>query len=415
MLAPSNKQLDFLSWEVGMFFHFGIRSFNPGHRDWDGLEMPAETFNPDSLDCVQWMRAAKIIGAKYAIMTTKHHDGFALWPTKFSKYSVAASTWKDGKGDVVREFVNACRAEDIKVGLYYSPAQWGSTAVEFKNEVEYDDYFINQISELLSDYGKIDYLWFDGCGSSGHKYDQKRIINVIRTLQPDILIFSMWDPDTTWVGNEDGYATLPNLYEREVTVLGEKKRMFMPLECDCRLRTNWFYDHDESTTKSVEELVGMYEMSVGRGSNLLLNVGPDNHGLIPQPDIRRLKQFRAELDARYGCQMPFEKPVKTAENTYLVAYSEEACRLIGDHPQLPLVHSAVISENLLKGQSVKRFRLYAQIPTLYADNDNFYCVYTGETIGHKYIARFPAIRTSRLKLVIEQCEGEAVIDDIKIY
>ena len=153
------RQVEFLDWEFGIFFHFGIRSFYPGHRDWDGIEMPAEGFDPKSLDCGQWIRIAKEAGATYAILTCKHHDGFALWPSAQSRYSVANTPWKDGKGDVVREFTDACREYGLKIGLYYSPAQWGSHAIPFSNAKEYDDYFIAQITELLSNYGKIDYLY----------------------------------------------------------------------------------------------------------------------------------------------------------------------------------------------------------------------------------------------------------------
>ena len=160
-----------MDWEFGMFFHFGIRSFYPGHDDWDGLPMPASAFNPARLDCGSWVRAAKNAGAKYCIFVTKHHDGFANWPSKYSDYSVAQSPWKGGKGDVVKEFTDACRRYNMKVGLYYSPAQWGGT-VRFDHPEEYDDYFENQVSELLTNYGTIDYLWFDGCGSENHEYDK---------------------------------------------------------------------------------------------------------------------------------------------------------------------------------------------------------------------------------------------------
>lgn len=160
-IMPSARQIEFLDWEFGVFFHFGIRSFYPGHKDWDDKPMDVSAFNPDRLDCDDWIRTVCDAGAKYAILVCKHHDGFANWPTKYSDYSVANAPWKDGKGDVVREFVDACRKYDMKVGLYYSPAQWGGQ-IAFKNGKEYDDYFINQISELLTGYGKIDYLWFDG-------------------------------------------------------------------------------------------------------------------------------------------------------------------------------------------------------------------------------------------------------------
>lgn len=413
--VPAQKQLDFLDWEVGMFFHFGIRSFNHGHRDWDGIEMKPESFDPAQLDCDQWMRAAKLIGAKYAIMTTKHHDGFALWPSRFTSYSVAASPWKNGKGDVVREFTDACRRNGLKVGLYYSPAQWGNSGAAFADGKEYDDYFINQISELLTGYGKIDYLWFDGCGSGGHQYDQRRIISAIRSMQKDLLIFGMWDPDTKWVGNEDGYAYEPNLYVKSLNVLGEQKEVFVPAECDCKLRESWFYDLNESTIKSVEELIGMYEMSVGRGNNLLLNVGPDDRGLICEPDVKRLTELGAEITRRYGCPLAYEEFRRIDEDTYTLSLGKKRAREIGDHTLLPLTRAVILNEDISAGQSVLGFKLYADVPTLNPDCSNRYCVYSGETIGHKRICRIPAIRTARFTLVITKKDGDAVIRDIRAY
>ena len=157
-IIPAKGQLEFMDWEFGVFFHFGIRSFFLGHRDWDNQPMPASAFNPDQLDCEQWIRTASEAGATYAILVCKHHDGFANWPTKYSDYSVAQTPWKDGKGDVVREYVDACRKYGLKVGLYYSPAQWGGST-SFSEAKEYDDYFIGQISELLTNYGRICLLY----------------------------------------------------------------------------------------------------------------------------------------------------------------------------------------------------------------------------------------------------------------
>ena len=415
MIIPTSKQLEFLSWEVGMFFHFGIRTFFNGHRDWDGEEMSPDKFCPEYLDCRQWLKSAKLIGAKYAIMTAKHHDGFALWPTKLSPYSVAASPWKNGRGDVVREFTDACRAEGIKCGLYYSPAQWGSHAVEFKDGREYDDYFIGQISELLSNYGRIDYIWFDGCGSNGHSYDQKRIVSEIRRLQPDILIFDMWDPDTRWVGNEDGYAPSPNFYEKEMNVLGEKKTVFAPAECDCKIRKNWFYDLDEYSLKSVDELMGMYHMSVGRGSNLLLNVGPDERGLLPERDVKRLSEFGSEIERLYGRDLGFEKAEKAGEDLFIARYSPRRLKLYKETEQLPLVSAAVIQEDVSQGQKITSWKLYACLPSLQPETAIRLLVARGDTIGHKAIVRFPALRTARLELEVASREGEAVITDIKAY
>ena len=415
-IAPTEKQLKFLSWEFGAFFHFGIRTFNCGHVDWDGLDMPAETFNPTSLDCRQWVREVKNVGAKYAVMTTKHHDGFALWPSKYTKYSVAASPWKGGKGDVVREFTDACREEGVAVGLYYSPAQWGATAVTFDKEEEYDDYFINQISELLTNYGKIDYLWFDGCGSGDHKYDQKRIIGVIRSLQPDITIFGMWDPDTSWVGNEDGYAPENNTGIIETNVLGEKKTVYQPLECDCRIRGHWFYDRDLYSLKSVDELCAMYELSVGRGANLLLNIGPDERGLLPETDVARLRQWRAELDRRYACPLPFEPMKKEAENVYSVEYSYETLNeKIGDTDFIPLCRAVILKEDITGGVGSRGFKLWAHIPSRPRPSDRKVCVYVGETIGRRRIIRIPPIRAPKFTLEITKTDGECVITDIEVY
>ena len=247
MKPIKSEQLDFLSWELGVFFHFGIRTFYEGHRDWDLKPMDPCAYNPTELDCEQWIRMGRDAGAKYAILVCKHHDGFANWPSRYTDYSVAATPWKDGKGDLVREFTDACRKYGLKVGLYYSPAEFGSNQKDAK---DYDEYFINQVSELLSNYGKIDYLWFDGCGSENPQYDTKRIVAAIRKLQPQILLFNLWDPDTRWVGNESGIAEMPNpnvvrLLDFSVQTQARdylEEDTFLPAECDFRIRLeNWFY------------------------------------------------------------------------------------------------------------------------------------------------------------------------------
>ena len=412
-VRPSEKQLQFMDWEFGAFFHFGIRSFFPGHRDWDNQPMPADRFDPDQLDCGQWVRTVKEAGAAYAILVCKHHDGFANWPTRYSGYSVAAAPWKGGKGDVVREFVDACRAYGLKAGLYYSPAQWGGETA-FGASRDYDDYFIGQITELLTDYGKIDYLWFDGCGSENHTFDKPRIIRAIRTLQPDILIFNMWDPDTRWIGNEDGYAPLRNPNVRadvDFSVLASEKEAldqmrYLPAECDCMLRDTWFDCADnENTIKSAEELMGMYEMSVGRGANFLLNLGPNRRGLLNEKDRQRVLEFGALLKKRYGEPLPaFGEMTKENENTWALCLREREKK--------PLVNRAVIREDLRTGEKVRAFRVYAQLPGYSGQS---ICVYQGETIGHKAICLFPAIRTGKLTVEITGAEGAAQLRDIRAY
>lgn len=416
------KQVEFLSWEYGMFFHFGIRSFYPGHVDWDNKDMPPEKFNPTQLDCEQWVRTAKDAGATYAILTTKHHDGFALWPSKYSNYSVAQTPWKDGKGDVVREFVDACRKYGLKVGLYYSPAQWGKYSIPFSNAKEYDDYFINQIGELLTNYGKIDYLWFDGCGSEGHEYDRERIVAEIDKMQPEILTFCdpEWSPGIRWVGNEDGYASLNNPLVVSSTDFSElaseeqklSESVFLPAECDCKLRNTWFWDLNEDTIKSTEELFGMYEMSVGHGSNFLINIGPDSRGLLPDADTRRILELGERIKAAYGTPVPFTEATKNGD-VYTIVHTES------DEPDwktIPkedrLSNCVMIKEDLSNGQSVESFSIYGYLP---AYKHKKILLFEGKTIGHKVLCKFSALRCSKYEVVINSHSGDYAIKDIKAF
>ena len=390
-LRPTKQQIDFLNWEMGVFFHFGIRTFYEGHKDWDMQSMSPDKFNPSELDCEQWIRTIKAAGMKYAILVCKHHDGFANWPSQYTDYSVASTPWKDGKGDVVREFTDACRKYGIKIGLYYSPADF---AAKNRTDEEHDEFFINQISEILTGYGKIDYLWFDGCGSEGHKYDEKRIVKAIRSMQPEIMIFNMWDPDTHWVGNECGLANLDNssvVKKVAFSVLTEEKEAlgkerFLPAECDCMMRyNNWFYsDSDEDTVKSLAELMGMYENSVGRGANLLLNIGPDRRGLLPEKDANRLIEFGNEIKRRY------ETPMGELENDTIVL----------SKPML--VNQVVLQEDIEYGENADGFEIWVEA---YLGGRDF-LVYKGQKIGHKRICAFPAVRTAKITVKVTNANGD---------
>ena len=419
---PSKKQLEFLDWEFGVFFHFGIRSFFPGHRDWDGKEMPPEQFYPSELDCEKWILTAKEAGATYAILPAKHHDGFALWNSAYTQYSGSASPWKHGKGDVVREFTDACRKHGLKVGLYYSPAQWGSHAIPFSCAKEYDDYFINQLGELLTNYGKIDYLWFDGCGSEGHTYDHARIVSEIYRMQPDILTFCdpEWTPGVRWVGNEDGYASLNNPLVVSSTDFSElateeqilSEAAFLPSECDCRIRNTWFVDENEYSVKSLDELFGMYEASVGRGSNFLLNLSPDNRGLLPEVDSKRLLELGERIKNSYGKPLPFGEIIRDGDR-HSVRNMECSEKNVWNIPRNERIANCVsIEEDLTNGQSITSFRIYANLP-VYCKKEIL--LYEGRTVGHKVFCRFPAICAPRFTVEITGHDGDYRIKDIKAY
>lgn len=421
-LKPTEIQLRYMDWEIGMVFHFGIRSFFPGHKDWDGKEMPAEKFNPTELNCEEWVLLAKELGATYAILTTKHHDGFALWPSKYSRYSVTQAAWKQGRGDVVAEFVDACRKYGLKVGLYYSPAQWGSAAIPFSNEKEYDDYFINQITELLTNYGKIDYLWFDACGSEGHVYDYKRIVDEIFRLQPEILTFCdpEWFPCVRWCGNEDGYDSLDNVLvvskwdfsEKATESVALSQASFLPAECDCKLRSTWFYDHNADSIKSLEELFGMYEHSVGRGSNFLLNVGPDDRGRINEEDAERVRELGEKIREVYGRPIDFGAVQREDDGIYSIATDGFDRKGYSQRAKARLVNTVVIEEDLSEGQGVKAFKLYAHLPEY---NFKRVLVFSGCTVGHKLICRFPTINTPMLTIEITDSDGLCTIKKMSAY
>lgn len=416
-----NKKLEFLDWEFGVFFHFGIRAFYPGHDDWDGKEMDMSAFDPSALDCEQWIKTAKEGGAKYAILTCKHHDGFSLWPTKYSEYSVAGTPWKGGKGDVVREFTDACRKYGLKVGLYYSPAQWGKYAISFSNGKEYDDYFINQVTELLTNYGKIDYLWFDGCGSEGHEFDMKRIVAAIGDASPDILTFSSpkWAQGIKWVGNEDGYASLNNPLVVKYSDFSEKTTelevlddaVFLPSECDCKIRNIWFIDDNENMIKSLEELFGMYEMSVGHGSNFLLNIGPDSRGLLPDADVKRFLELGERITASYSNPLPYTDAQKDGD-IYTLVHKEINLK-DWEHPREErLSNTIVIREDLTDGQKIESFSVYAYLPHYKSKKIQ---VFEGKTVGHKVICKFSPIRASKYEVIVNSATGEYKIRDIKAY
>ena len=291
----------------------------------------------------------------------------------------------------------------------------------FENGKEYDDYFINQISEILTGYGKIDYLWFDGCGSEGHEYDKKRIVAEIFRLQPDILTFCdpEWTPGVRWIGNEDGYASLNNPLvvsstdfselAKEEQVLGAAK--FLPSECDCKIRSTWFYDDNEDTLKSREELFGMYEMSVGHGSNFLLNIGPDDRGLLPEADRKRLAEL-GEMISAYKTPVDYPNFEQTGENEYSISVPEEQKQEWKVTPSVGVANRMALMEDISDGQRITSFRLYAYLP---AYQHKKILIYEGRTVGHKLICPFGAIRASKYVLEITGADGAVKLRDMKAY
>ena len=319
---PTPAQLQWQRDEFALFLHFGVNTFTD--REWgEGTENPA-IFAPSALDAGQWVRAARDAGARTVILTAKHHDGFCLWPTKTTTHSVASSPWRDGKGDVVRELADACKAAGLRLGLYCSP--WDRNHPAYGDSPRYNDVYVTQLTELLTQYGTIAEVWFDGAngeGPNGKKqvYDWPLIWGTVRRLQPNAVMFSDAGPDVRWIGNESGSAGDPNWSTVNPSIVtapgvdgpeiirslqhGDRDgTVWRPGETDVSIRPGWFYHAaEDAKVKSVDKLMEIWFSSVGRNSKLLLNVPPNRAGRTADADVARLREFKAARDARFAREL----------------------------------------------------------------------------------------------------------------
>lgn len=429
-LVPTPQQLEWQRMELTAFLHFGVNTFTG--REWgDGTEDPA-IFNPTSLDCEQWVRTLKESGFKMAIITAKHHDGFCLWPTKTTRHSVASSSWKGGKGDVVRELRDACKKYGIKFGVYLSP--WDRNASCYGDSPAYNQFFIEQLTELLTNYGEVHEVWFDGAngeGPNGKKqiYDWDAILKTIRRLQPKAVTAIMGD-DVRWVGNEKGIgretewsatALTPGIYPRsgeqnkELGIFGKAKDLggrdivaratelfWYPSEVDVSIRPGWFYHADQDKqVKSLNHLTDIYFKSVGYNSVLLLNIPPDLRGLINENDVQRLKEFSSYLK-------------KTFARNYVLKGNEAWHGTSGtvrqyDIQKDALVNAFMIQEDISKGQRVESFLVEA-----YKDGSWIHMA-EGTTVGYKRLVRFSDTRPERIRVTIRSARGVANVAAVGLF
>src|SRR5580700_8253620 len=292
-IRPAPYQVAWQDLEFGVILHFSTNTFLD--REWgDGTADPA-VFNPTEFDPDQWMKAIHDAGAKYVVLVAKHHDGFCLWPTDQTDYSIKKSPWKDGKGDVVGDVAKAARKYGLKFGVYLSP--WDRHDPRYQDSAAYDKYYLSELEELASNYGDLVEFWLDGAGSAGHVYDFKKIIETLRTYQPNTVVFAdtgLFEyGDARWVGTESGRVP----YENWNVIDRHGYLRWRPIEADTPLRAlHWFWHpHDEASLKSVEDLTRTYEESVGRGAQLMLGLAPDTRGLLPDSDVARLKEFGAAI------------------------------------------------------------------------------------------------------------------------
>jgi alpha-L-fucosidase len=419
---PTRAQLEWQRDEFALFVHLGVNTFTD--REWgDGTESP-RIFDPAALDARQWTRAAKAAGVKSMILTAKHHDGFCLWPTRTTTHSVASSPWRGGTGNVVREFVDACRADGIRPGLYLSP--WDRHEPSYGDSPRYNDLYIAQLTELLTQYGDIHEVWFDGAnaeGPNGKKqvYDWPRTWGTVRRLQPNAVMFSDAGPDVRWIGNESGTAGTTNwstVDPRIVSAPGvtgdEVMRslqqgdrdgtIWRPGETDVSIRPGWFYHPAEDTkVRSAENLVDLYFTSVGRNSKLLLNVPPTRDGLFHANDVASLQGMRTRLDAMFAQNL-----AARARPTFRVTTptSAESTLTFATPVTIGVLD---LAESIADGQRVARYRVETD------DGRGWQPLAQGTTIGHRKLERVAAAGVKRLRVLLDETVERPLPITIRAY
>jgi len=459
--VPSPSQLAWQRLETTAFFHLGVNTFTG--REWgDGTESP-EIFNPTHLDCRQWARAAKAGGLRLGILTAKHHDGFCLWPSRFTDHTVAASPWRQGGGDLVREFVDAFRAEGLLVGLYLSP--WDRHEPTYGDSPRYNDFYCNQLTELLTQYGPLHEVWFDGAcaeGTNGRKqeYDWARFFSLVKELQPEAVTFGDGGTTVRWVGNERGFAndlcwatTDPRIVRfpgdsgisqaNDATATerlkshfgsgeppdstGKEPRIWQPAECDVSIRPGWFYHSSEDDqVRSVEDLVDLYFKSVGRNSLLLLNLPPTPEGLVHEADVAAVQGMRKALDRIFrhdlalGCEViadsaaadhPASRVVDGDLDTFWTPASGATrasleLRWSAFHP----VHTVSLRESISWGQRIAEYEIDLQ-----DRSGHWITVSRGTTIGCRKLDRFDPVEASSLRLRILSSLAEPALTAVEIF
>ncbi len=420
---PTPQQLAWQRHEFIAFAHFGMNTFTD--REWgDGKEDP-KRFNPTNFDARQWAAVLEEAGVRLLILTAKHHDGFCLWPSRFTEHCVKNSPWREGKGDIVREVVEALREKRIRVGLYLSP--WDRNQPVYGDSPRYNEYFRNQLRELLTNYGEIDEVWFDGAcgeGPNGKKqeYDWAGYYALIRQLQPNALI-AICGPDIRWVGNESGVA---RENESSVVMRGGQPA-WHPAECDVSIRPGWFYHASEDAkVKSLATLADIYFKSAGRNSVLLLNIPPDRRGRIADADVARLREFGAFVRQLHATNFVADAALSASsrrdpagherqladgrlDTSWTPAGEQTTGTIEVDLGQPRTFNVARLQEDIALGERVQAYRVEA------LEGDKWRTLAASQVIGHKQLRRFPAVTARRARVVIEKASAPPALAEFGLH
>ena len=458
-VTPSLQQLEWQRLETTAFVHFGLNTFY--NQEWGkGTEDP-ERFNPTLLNTDQWAKEISDAGLKMLIFTCKHHDGFCMWPSKFTNHTVASSPWLNGKGDLVKMVSESCRKYNLKFGVYLSP--WDRHEPRYGDSPEYNKFFLNQLTELLTNYGTVDEVWFDGAcgeGPNGKRqiYDWEAYYSLIRKLQPNAVIAVM-GPDVRWVGTESGYgretewSVIPYKFASQDKIaessqqsalkggftppgdmmnqdLGSRAKIkdaksliWYPSEVDVSIRPGWFWHENEnSKVKSPEKLLDIYFSSVGRNSLLLLNIPPDSTGLINQADVNTLKAWKNALNSIFKDNVADGTIVKSSNNLLNINTITDKNDTSSWNPNSSGANSfelklkkvyvfnvLMLQENISKGQRIEHFTLEAWI------NNKWMQIAEGATVGYKRMIRFPDVKSNKIRFTITQSRLEPALSEFGLY
>ena len=435
---PSSRQLQWHRQEFYLFVHFGPNTFTD--LEWGHGTETEDMFNPTAMDCRQWCRIAKAAGASGIIITAKHHDGFCLWPSRYSKHTVAQSKWRDGKGDVLADLRDACREYGLGMGIYLSP--WDRNHPDYGTET-YNTVFVNMMQEVVERYGPFFEFWWDGANGEGPNgkrqvYDWHRFESTLRTIAPNTPVFSDIGPDIRWVGNERGIAGQDNwnLLDTAGFTRGEggppvdtlnrgnvHGKNWIPAECDVSIRPGWFYHAaEDKKVKSPEQLFDLYLKSVGRGANLLLNVPPNRQGLFAPEDSAALVGFRRLLDEHFAINLAGNaeirlvpekgKPVVTKK---LADNNQQSWELLrGGYVEVKLpgrtsINTVVLEEPIQMGQRIQSFTIQCMI------GNEMVQEVSGTTVGNKRVITFPEAGCDAVRIQVTAAKAMPLLAEVGVY
>ena len=451
--VPTDRQLAWHEMEQYAFVHFTTNTFTD--KEWGYGDEKESVFNPTAMDVTQWTKTIKAAGLNGLVLTCKHHDGFCLWPSKYTEHSVKNSPYKGGKGNVVDEVEKACRAEGLKFGVYLSP--WDRNRSDYGSP-SYVEYYRNQLKELFEAHKPVFEMWFDGAnggdgfyGGANEKrkidgktyYDWPATLKMVRDMEPNVIFFSDAGPDIRWCGNESGHVnetnwntiTADTLYAgksgiQELLNTGDENgTSWIPAEVDVSIRPGWFYHaKEDSLVKTPEQLLDIYLSSVGRGANLILNIPPDRRGLINEKDVAALQGWKKLMDGYFKTNLALNQPVQASsvrgnaaeynalkvndgdKETYWATNDEEKTGSVEiDLGQPKLISFVTIQEYIKLGQRVKSFR----VETL--KDGKWVAIAKGTTIGYKRIVKLFPTEAQKVRLVITDSKACPVISNIEIY